>query len=128
MAVSYTQRSLAYLRKLGYLTAVVEKWNPHVRVKQDLFGFGDLLATGNGSTILVQSSDTGHHKDRLEKILSRDLRPNVMGWLRGCSTNRIIVLTFAKRGKRGQRKVWTPKVTEIKRLKNTLYPFLIQLE
>ena len=40
-----TQRSLAHLRKWGYIAAVVEKWNPHARIRQDAFGFGDILAT-----------------------------------------------------------------------------------
>lgn len=45
---SPTQRTLAALRKLGYLAAVVEKWNHGAHIRQDLFGFIDVLAIGGG--------------------------------------------------------------------------------
>ena len=44
---SPTQRTLNHLRRRGYLAAVVERFNPHVGehgIRQDLFGFLDLLA------------------------------------------------------------------------------------
>src|SRR5215472_3844766 len=41
---SPTQRSLAYLRQNGWTACVVEKWNQYARVRQDAFGFGDILA------------------------------------------------------------------------------------
>jgi hypothetical protein len=44
MAMTPTQRSMAYLKKEGYRVAVVERWNPHARIRQDLFGVIDLLA------------------------------------------------------------------------------------
>jgi len=34
-------RSMAILRREGYVVAVVERWNPHVRIRQDLYGFLD---------------------------------------------------------------------------------------
>ena len=40
-----TQRTLARLRQEGALeVAIVEHWNPHARIRQDLFGFIDILA------------------------------------------------------------------------------------
>jgi hypothetical protein len=40
--VTPTQRSLAYLRAEGWQVAIVERWNPHARIRQDLFGdYGD---------------------------------------------------------------------------------------
>ncbi|MBI4326652.1 MAG: hypothetical protein HY674_15520 [Chloroflexi bacterium] len=39
-----TQRSLSKLRAEGWLAVIVERWNPYDRVRQDLFGFADLLA------------------------------------------------------------------------------------
>ena len=41
---SPTQRSLALLRSRGWRATVVEHWNPHACIRQDLLGFGDLLA------------------------------------------------------------------------------------
>lgn len=39
-----TERTLRHLRSLGYLAAVVERWNPHARIRQDLWGWCDVLA------------------------------------------------------------------------------------
>jgi hypothetical protein len=50
---SPTQRSLRHMRDLGYLVAVVEHWNPHARIRQDLFGWIDLLAIRDGETLAV---------------------------------------------------------------------------
>ena len=41
---SPTQRTLKRLRDLGYLAEVVERWNPHAKVRNDLFGFGDVMS------------------------------------------------------------------------------------
>lgn len=41
---SPTQRTLAECRKRGYTAQVVEKWNPHARIRQDLFGVIDIVA------------------------------------------------------------------------------------
>ena len=54
-----TQRTLAYLREQGYLCAIVEKWNPHVKIRQDLFGFIDILAIKKDETLAVQCTSTG---------------------------------------------------------------------
>lgn len=45
---SPTQRTLAYLRGAGYpLVQGVERWNPHARIRQDLFGIIDVVAVGS---------------------------------------------------------------------------------
>jgi hypothetical protein len=46
--MSPTGRTLAHLRKLGFpRVQVVEHWNPHARVRQDLFSCLDVLAIGS---------------------------------------------------------------------------------
>jgi hypothetical protein len=71
-----TQRTLEYLRELGCLeVAVVEKWNPHARIRQDLFGCIDVLAIGaDGTTIAVQacSGSGGDAAERVRKIQDSD--------------------------------------------------------
>jgi hypothetical protein len=37
-----TARTLAFLRRAGYLAAVVESWLPHTFRRRDLFGFADV--------------------------------------------------------------------------------------
>jgi hypothetical protein len=88
-----TQRSLALLREEGYTVAIVEKWNPHVRIRQDLFGFIDLLAIRKGETLAVQTTSTGV-SSRIKKIMESDYLPKVRdaGW-------RIIVHGWRKNSK-----------------------------
>ena len=63
-----TQRSLAKLRADGYLVAVVERWNPHVKIRQDLFGIIDLLAIRDGETLGVQTTSGSNVAARVAKI------------------------------------------------------------
>ncbi|MFN7610654.1 MAG: hypothetical protein ACK5QX_06915 [bacterium] len=86
---SPTQRSLAYLRDEGYVAAVVERWNPHARIRQDLFGFVDLLAIRDGETLAVQTTAASSMSARVKKIAESELvgavrragwRIHVHGW------------------------------------------------
>ena len=48
MASTPTARTLATMRQEGWTVQVVERWNPHARIRQDLFGWADLLAVHPG--------------------------------------------------------------------------------
>lgn len=109
--MSPTQRSLAYLRKIGYRAAVVEKWNPHVGIRQDLFGFADIFAFAPVHplessklypVVLVQTTTQAHAADRLAKIAENE---SACAWVRAFGT--IEVHGWAKRGPRGKRKTWS---------------------
>lgn len=73
--MSPTQRSLAFLRGRGYMVAVVEKWNPHARIRQDLFGILDLVAIKEGETLGVQTTTLGNVSSRLDKITQSEATP-----------------------------------------------------
>jgi hypothetical protein len=75
-----TARTLAALRKLGYLAAVVEKWLPRIKRRQDLFGFGDVLAVHPGDRVfmIVQATTGSNVASRLNK--ARAL-PALTTWL-----------------------------------------------
>jgi hypothetical protein len=92
--VTPTQRSLAEMRKRGYRCAVVERWNPHARIRQDLFGVVDLLAIGNGETIAVQTTSGSNVAARVTKIAESGATPDmrdagwkivVHGWRKGAN-------------------------------------------
>jgi hypothetical protein len=76
-----TQRSLAHLREQGYLVAIVEHWNPHARIRQDLFGWIDLLAIRDGETLAVQTTASAVAA-RVKKITEAASLPVVRkaGW------------------------------------------------
>jgi hypothetical protein len=75
-----TARSLAYLRRNGYLAAAVERWIAQVGKKRDLFGVGDLLAVHPKDKVflLVQVTSLPHVGDRLKRCRAR---PELAVWL-----------------------------------------------
>jgi carbonic anhydrase len=72
--VSPTQRTLEKLRDAGYLAQVVERWNPHAKVRNDLFGFIDVLAIRDGEILGVQATSRDNVSKRVSKIAEH---PNV---------------------------------------------------
>jgi hypothetical protein len=82
--VSPTQRSLKHWRGLGYLCAVVEHWNPHVRIRQDLYGFIDILAIKGEDIVGVQATggNGGNFAARIAKITEHENYPLVAQALR----------------------------------------------
>jgi hypothetical protein len=104
-----TQRSLAMLRAEGWLVAVVEKWNVHAKVRQDLFGFADLLAIKDNATLAVQTTSGCNVSQRLHKITANAAATL---WLRS-PHREIVVHGWRKRGPRGRRKVWHCRVVRV---------------
>lgn len=94
---SPTQRTLAHLRKQGYTAAVVERWNPHAKIRQDLFGFVDVLAVGAHGTTAVQACNYSDVSKRVAKIAESEHVGAVReaGW-------RILVHGWRKVGSRWQ--------------------------
>lgn len=75
-----TQRSLAYLRKVGYRVGIAEHWNAFARIRQDLFGFIDLVAIRPDYKILaIQTTSMPNTSARIAKILEL---PSSADWLR----------------------------------------------
>lgn len=97
-----TQRSLQFLRKRGGLVAVVEKWNPHARIRQDLFGFADIICVSGDTVALVQSTSQGHAAARERKI-AESAAANF--WLSGPNRT-VFVHGWSRVGARGRRKTW----------------------
>lgn len=80
--MSPTQRTLAEMRSRGYTAQVVEKWNPWAKIRQDLFGFIDVLCVGNGETVAVQCTSGSNVASRVKKIADSDDMPTIRkaGW------------------------------------------------
>src|SRR4030095_400705 len=71
-----TQRSLQLLRDEGFRPVqVVEHFNPHVKIRQDLFGFADILAVHPDKRITLAVQATMGHGNlwaRRQKIEAND--------------------------------------------------------
>jgi len=112
--MSPTQRSLAHARKLGMTCQVVEKWNPHAKIRQDLFGCIDILAMDDsGKGLLgIQACAGASHAARREKAFNE---PRLKQWL--LQPARFEVWSWSKQGPRGKRKLWTLRREELTSLK-----------
>jgi len=79
---SPTQRSLEMLRDKGYLCQIVERWNPHARIRIDLFTIGDIIAIRDSETLLVQTTSGNNLNARVKKIEDCEFLPAIIraGW------------------------------------------------
>lgn len=66
--MSPTQRTLKKLRKDGYTCAIVEKWNQFAKIRQDLFGFIDILAIRENEVCGIQACHISDIYKRIKKI------------------------------------------------------------
>ena len=108
-----TQRTMKYLREQGATCAVVEKWNQHAGIRQDLFGFVDVLCLEPERGIVgVQCCARSGHAAHRRKILE-ECTEHALTWL-ACG-GKIEIWSWAKQKvKRGGKAMrWTPKVEEI---------------
>lgn len=94
---SPTQRTLKHLRDQGYRAEVVERWNPHARIRQDLFTIIDVLALSETEVVAVQTTSASNMKARIKKIEDADILPLLLrlewrvivhGWKKNTKTNR----------------------------------------
>lgn len=89
-----TQRSLAKMREHGYLCEVTERWNPFAKIRQDLYGFIDILCVGE-DIVGVQTTTKENMKARIDKIANHDNYPAVIA-----SGIRIVVHGWYKKDNR----------------------------
>lgn len=109
------QKSRQLLKEMGYDTWIVEKpFNPYTKKREDLFGFGDLLAIkeGDQGCIAIQAcgEDASTHVSKLLKgYIDKNGRvwgPNhhLLLWLK--TGNRFFIWSWVLRGKKGKRKMY----------------------
>jgi hypothetical protein len=111
--MSPTRRSLEYMRNLGYVCEVVERWNAHTKTRKDLLGFGDVIAIGNGNIILVQVTSGTNVAARITKIREQ-CSESAKAWLDAGGQIEIHgwrqVATCKKDGSKAKRKKWLPRL------------------
>ena len=119
---SCTARSKEFLEKQGYIVANTEKdqrlpkKNPvtgqvtWIVFKQDLFGFGDLIAfhPDKPGCLIVQTTTRDNQASRITKILGIPEHRIIMA-----AGNQIHVHGWAKVGPRGKAKTWQVTVTDM---------------
>ena len=110
--ISPTARSLKHLRELGYTAQVVEKFNPWVKIRIDLFGCIDICAIKAdkiGVLGVQATTDTG---GQMSKHYQKAIKiPELEIWLR--AGNRYVIQCWALKGKAGKRKTYQLREREI---------------
>lgn len=102
---SPTQRSLALLRKEGWIAEVVEKWIPVTKRRKDLWGFCDILCIKSGVGVLaVQTTSYSNASARVKKIQESE----IVGAVRDCNIG--IHVHGWKKNKKGR---WECKIIDI---------------
>ena len=101
---SPTQRTLAKLRAEGWTAFVVERWNAYARIRQDLGGFGDVIAwSGDERGVLIVQATSGPNvAARITKIEGLEA---AKAWLLTAGAS-LEVWGWRKAGERGARKTW----------------------
>ena len=107
-----TQRTLKYLRDVGYLADVIERWIPIPKIpgggkRKDFLGFADILAFNSLQTLLVQSCGS-NYSEHVKKIKSSEFLPQ---WLES-KNRRFLLLGWRKVKKKrgGKLMVFKPRV------------------
>lgn len=89
-----TQRSLKALAEQDYLPVVVERWNAFAKIRQDLWGWCDILAIRKGEVLAVQVTSSANVSARIKKIQESEtigkvrdagIRVEVHGWSKNSS-------------------------------------------
>lgn len=89
----------------------MEKTVPKCFIKQDLFGFADIIAINADETYLVQTTSSANFSARLQKILACQAA-KVWGPLE--NAGHILLHGWSKKGARGKRKLWELREQTVK--------------
>jgi hypothetical protein len=105
MATKSSERSKQYLEAKGYLWGKTESYNTFTHQRKDLFNMCDGIAIKDGKAICIQAcAGSGDVASHVKKLQENPIFPQVSAALP------VYILTWAKRGPRGKRKVWTVKI------------------
>ncbi len=101
--MSPTRRTLERLRADGWMAAVVERWNPHAGVRQDLWGILDILAVRGSETLGIQVTTATNLSKRVRKLADSPALPALRkaNWT-------LQVWGWRKRGGR-----WEPRIVDV---------------
>jgi len=84
------------------MVAITERWNQYAKVRQDLFGFIDLIAVKGNVVLAVQTTTGDNVSARIAKIQALQAFDF---WLNP-PTREVEVHGWRKVGARGKRKTW----------------------
>ena len=107
--MSPTQRALAHCMANGWTAAIVEKWNQHARIRQDMLGCIDLVVMDGegGGPLGVQVTSGSHVAARVAKAKEE---PRLRAWLAAPARFEVWgyrqLVARKKDGTKAKRKAW----------------------
>lgn len=105
-------RTMEHMRKEGFVCGRVEHWNSHCNIRQDLFGFADLIAMRGGAGIIAVQATSDQNGANANKRIAKILaEPRAKIWLQ--LGGRIMVFGWRKLSRGMVREKWVPKIIEI---------------
>jgi hypothetical protein len=108
-------KAMAWLRVKGYTVAKVERWNAFAHIRQDLFGFIDIVAIHPDRTgvLGIQTTHKNFLEDHKKLLKGKKVIGKVRTWLAG--SNRIWLIGWEKawKGDGSHRKIWAPILQEV---------------
>lgn len=114
--LNYTQMTLRYLRGQGIISGIVERFNPYVGrfgIRQDLFGFIDLISLDSEEGIIAIQSTSGNCHSVHRKKITEERTQEVIEWLK-CGGKIWLMSWSKKKLKRGGKaRRWMPRIEKI---------------
>jgi len=111
MATSPTQRTLAWCKKQGRTSGMVEKWNSFMKIRQDLFGFIDIICIDKERGIIAVQSTGSAHSAHIKK-LTIERKEIVTEWLQSGAPLELISWRKVKKVRGGKAMVWKPRICD----------------
>lgn len=113
--ISNTSRTLNYLRQQGWVADKVEQYNPYAGkfgTRKDMFGFGDIVAMGEGSIIAIQSCGQAYAEHYRKITEDEKVAENALLWIE--NGGRLILIGWRKIKLKpgGKAMRWSPRIKE----------------
>lgn len=100
-------RTKKLLEDNGCYVVKLESYNKWARRRIDVWG-ADMLVRQGKLGMAIQCTDSTSHSKHVDRALSHD---GTIHWLK-IGVN-FYIYSWGKRGARGKRKVWTPRITQL---------------
>jgi hypothetical protein len=113
--ISNTSRTLEYIRSMGWMADKVEQFNAYAGKfgqRKDMFGFGDVVAMGEGKIIAIQSCGQAYSEH--DKKITEDeyVAPNARKWIECGGRLMLIAWRKVKLVRGGKAMRWQPRIKE----------------
>lgn len=95
------QRTLKFLRDDGFIVGITEKFNPHVKIRQDFCGFADCIAFKVGEPVLAVNAMLLRNRNVHDRFDENDA---LKTWVD--AGHRFEMHQWHIVGARGKRKTW----------------------